>query len=513
MAHPENIALWVDGIAYTYAEMALQAQRIANWLRAGKGHPVKRVAILTNRSIASYLGILGAGWAGAGYVPLNPAFPEKRLLRILAQAQPGALIVGTECLAQLTPAILESFPGRVFVANGDSVIIHNAQVEGVEQLTNITALEPPAEVDSSSEAYLVFTSGTTGEPNGVAISASNLAFAIQSLSARYPFNESDRFSQFFEISFDFSVMDIFVPWQVGASTHVIPPSQKLGPGRFIQEHRLTVWTCVPNMINLMAQMKMLEPGIFPSLRFSCFSGETLTAAAARIWQDATPNGIIVNLYGQTEAPIGSLVQTFTPNTPITSETGGLALGKTLPDTFVAIIAENGEFAEPGNTGELALAGPHVAAGYLHNPQRTAEKFRQLEHPLYGLHTWYISGDLARQDQTGIFHFLGRTDNELKISSYRIMLEEVEHYLRQSAECHTVAIIPWHNHMGIAEALIGFVVTDKQIDEPTIKKDMGLNLPRPMIPRRIFALPELPLNPNGKIDRQSLTQIAEEQISL
>ncbi|MEN8136249.1 MAG: AMP-binding protein [Thermodesulfobacteriota bacterium] len=513
LLNPENLALWVDNTLYTYRELAIGACRLAKWLCNIQEQPVKRVALLTNRSIASYLGILGAGWVGACYVPLNPIFPEKRLLNIISQAKPDALIVGKECIELLTPKILELFSGKIILANDKSFEVHGQLIDGLYQLPSPTEFRPPSEIGADSEAYLVFTSGTTGQPNGVAINAGNLAFAIQTLLARYPFDESDRFSQFFEISFDFSVMDIFVPWQVGASTHVVPQGQRLGPGHFIQDQQLTVWTCVPNMINLMNQMKMLKPGIFPSLRFSCFSGETLTAAAARIWQDATPNGKVVNLYGQTEAPIGSLVQTFSPEAPLTTETGGLALGSPLKGTMVGIINPNNEFVKPGTKGELALAGPHIASGYLNSPERTKNKFRNILHPVYGFQDWYISGDLAFQEENSIFHFLGRTDTELKVGSYRVMLEEVEYYLLKHTNYHTVAITPWHNHLGVAEALIGFVVTDKEVNESKVKKSMGQDLPRAMLPRRIFAIPELPLNPNGKIDRNALAQIADKLVGL
>lgn len=504
--HPENIALWVDGVSYSYSELREKVRRIAEWLRPKTDAAVKRVCILSNRSVGSYLGILGTCWAGASYVPLNPTFPEKRLLKIITQAQPDALIVDKESLSLLTPEIIKAFPNRILLITGNTITIHGTLIDGIDRLPAGKNSVVPAEVGPTSEAYLVFTSGTTGEPNGVAITAGNLAFAIKTLLASYTFTPDDRFSQFFELSFDFSVMDLFVPWQVGASTHVVPASQKLGPGRFIMDQQLSVWTCVPSMISNMERMNMLRPGIFPSLRFSCFSGETLTTAAARTWQHATPNGIIVNLYGQTEAPIGSLVQTFGPDTPLTEETGSVALGKPLVDTCVAVVGRDGSFVPPGTIGELALAGPHVAAGYLNNPERTKEKFQVMTHPLYGSRTWYLSGDLARQDADSTFHFLGRTDNEIKISGHRIMLEEVELYLRENTGHSTVAVVHMKDQLGVAETLIGFVVGDK-IDEPEIKKAMLQDLPRPLVPRRIFAVNDMPLSKNGKVDRQELLRIA------
>jgi surfactin family lipopeptide synthetase C len=130
----------------------------------------------------------------------------------------------------------------------------------------------------------------------------------------------------------------------------------------------------------------------------------------------------------------------------------------------------------------------------------------MTHPLYGSRTWYLSGDLARQDAGSTFHFLGRTDNEIKISGHRIMLEEVELYLRENTGFSTVAVVHMQDDLGVAETLIGFVVEDK-IDEPEIKEAMLKDLPRPLVPRRIFAVNEMPLSTNGKVDRQELLRIA------
>jgi len=509
---PANLALWVDGLSYTYGELASQASQVAEWLQRKTSGPAKRVAIFASRGFGAYLGILGTCWAGAGYVPLNPAFPEKRLLKIIMLAEPDALIIDTECLTLLTRDILALFQDRILLINSNSTTVYGMNIEGHEQLAFFAGIEEPVEVGPGSEAYLVFTSGTTGTPNAVEINAGNLSFAIRTFLTDYPITENDRFSQFFEISFDFSIMDIFVPWHVGASTHVVPASQKLGPGGFITDQQLTVWTCVPSMISIMSEMNMLRPGLFPSLRFSCFSGAPLTAKAAQIWQETAPNSTIINLYGQTEAPIGSMAKNYNPSAAGTLKTKYIAIGKPFTGIYAAILGEDGKFSNTGIPGELILSGPHITNGYLNNPGSTAKKFKIIEHPRYGLHTWYLTGDLVRQDDDGTFHFMGRTDNEVKISGHRIMLEEVEHFLHEITGYGEVAIIIWYNHLDVPEALIGFVVGER-LDEPAVKKSMGQILPRPLVPRRIFAINKLPLNPNGKIDRKALGEIAGKKISL
>lgn len=506
LRQPDRPALWVNNELFSYARLAGQARRIASWLLEGSA-PLHRVAIFSGRSRAVYEGILGTSWAGACYVPLNPVFPEKRLLNILSRSRPQAMIVDRETLPLLTPAIMSLIPeARILLANGEATRMHGIAVCGQDDLPAEPEMTEPVYAGPDSGAYLVFTSGTTGEPSGVVISNASLAFAVETMQREYGFTPEDRFSQFFDLSFDFSVMDLFVPWLAGASTYSIPAAAKMGPGRHIIDHELTAWTCVPSMITFMDKMRMLSPGIFPSIRFSCFSGETLTAEAARIWKEACPNTRLVNLYGQTEAPIGSLVQTCEQDTPQTEETGGMPLGNILPGVYVDIVDEQGRFAGPGTVGELALAGPHLATGYLDDPERSARKFRTLDHPVHGRRLWYVTGDLGRKTADNIFHFLGRVDNELKIGGHRFMLEEIEFHLRQVSGCAMVAVVPVRTELGV-EGLTGYLAGDPPA-EKIMKEELLKLLPRPLVPRRIQTIGDMPLSQNGKVDRKALAQRME-----
>lgn len=502
---PDNPALWVDGATYSYRELAEQACRIAVWLQQVTNSKPKRVAILAHREIAAYRAILGTCWSGACYVPLNPHFPDQRLATIITLANPDALIVDRQMLERLTPELLSDFTGPILIADGDSVCCQGQAYDSFDLLPAPDDITSPALVNATAEAYLIFTSGSTGTPNGVAVSTGSLDFSIRVISQHYPFVEADRFSQFFDLSFDFSVMDLFVPWLAGASTYVVPDTQKLAPGRFIVDHQLTVWTCVPSQITNMAQMKLLKSGLFPSLRYSFFSGEMLTEEAARLWQDAAKNGSLVNLYGQCETIIASLAHNYAPDAAGNDEKRSVALGTQLDGILVAIVNKEGAFVHPGEKGEIAISGPHVAAGYLDNPQRTVVKFRNLEHPVYGVLPWYITGDLGLQDSNGVFHFLGRADNELKVKGHRVLLEEVEHYLRQCSDCQVVAVHPCLSPAGTPEALVGFVVGGT-IDEKIVKGCLREVLPQALIPRRIHSLEKMPLNQNGKVDRKELQAI-------
>jgi amino acid adenylation domain-containing protein len=503
----ERTALWVGGREYSYGFLAEQAGRIAGWLRERAGGQLRRVGILAERNVAAYLGLLGARWAGAGYVPLNTGFPPARLQKILDLSKIDALLLDASSLGLLEQLDPWVDPERILLLDSPSTTAGGRGIDGSDKVRATAPVPSPVGTSPESEAYLVFTSGTTGEPNCVAVSVGNLSHAIHALLERHPLGKEDRFSQFFELSFDFSVMDLFVAWQVGAATCVIPPAQRMGPGRFIRDHRLSVWTSVPSDVARMQSLGMLKPGVFPSLRHSFFSGELLAAELARAWQEAAPNCRVVNLYGQTEAPIGSLTQVFGPAARVTEENGSVAIGTALEGVRAAVVGGDGSFLPPGHRGELAVAGPHVARGYINNPALTARKFRGLVHPEWGRLTWYFTGDRAREDADGTFHFLGRSDNEVKISGYRVMLEEVEVHLREVTGRDTVATVAWptsgHFAQGIAAAVEG-----PAMDPSALIRALRARVPHFMAPRRILFLDEMPRGINGKVDRRAVLSILE-----
>ena len=162
---------------------------------------------------------------------------------------------------------------------------------------------------------------------------------------------------------------------------------------------------------------------------------------------------------------------------ITQERGIVAIGKPYPGMRMAVVDNAGAFLAAGATGELALAGPQVALGYLNEPEMTARRFRNLAHPQWGQATWYLTGDLAREDSTGCFHHLGRVDHQVKVLGHRIELEEVDSHLRNACRC----------------------------DSSQILENLKQRVPPYMIPQRIIRMESLPLTPNGKIDRRRLTE--------
>jgi len=354
-------------------------------------------------------------------------------------------------------------------------------------------------MSSDDLVYVMFTSGTTGVPKGVMVPAAATAAYLAAAGRRKAMTPDDRASQFTELSFDLSFGEIFLPWHAGASLHILSPLNRMSAVRFIRERQLTVWGSTPSAIAWMRDTRQLQPGSLPSLRYSSFCGEPLPLASVRAWQEAAPNSVIDNLYGPTEATVDCTGQRVEPGmTPIvTPGRDVLAIGTPHPGTDLAVLAPDRTFLGRGEVGELAIAGAQLAVGYLAAPEVTASRF-----PVINGRRWYLTGDLAMQDAAGVFHHLGRIDNQVKVQGHRVELEDVEFHLRAVAGTDQVAAVAWPIANGVAQAIVGFVA-QPALPVGRTREALRQRLPSYMVPAEVHELGTLPRNANGKIDRQAL----------
>jgi len=502
---PERLALSVDERDLTYGELAALSKRIAARLEQGPAFEAKRVGILASRSWVAYAGILGACWAGAAYVPLQPNWPEQRLLRILEAIELDALVVDDWGLKLLTAQALHHCPKHI-LAPGSSTSFTLGAPPGVAHVAGFDALPPsnpghhPKTLGEEGLAYIMFTSGTTGFPKGVMVSAGNVYAFLSAMQGIYPFGAEDRVSQTYELTFDPSVLDMFTTWGSGASLHVVPAGQVMGPSRFIREKALTSWFSVPSTVAFMRNMKMLTAGAFPSVRYSIFCGEPLPASSAQAWQEAAPNSVVDNLYGPTEATVVCIGQRCGAPLAVTEGRGTVAIGKPFGGMEAAILDSSLHFLPPGERGELALCGKQVTKGYFKNAKETAARF-----PTINGRVWYLTGDLASRDADGRFHHLGRTDNQVKVLGNRVELEEIEAHLREICGRESVAAVAWPVIHGSAEGIVAFVAGGT-LSAAEIRKGMQNRVPKYMVPTQVRFLERLPLSASGKTDREALREM-------
>jgi amino acid adenylation domain-containing protein len=498
---PAGLALCADGVELTYGELVARAARLAGVLAdlgVGRG---ARIGILGSRSLVAVEAVLGVAWAGATYVPLGLTWPEERLKSVLARVRLDALIVDDRGLPRLSPAVVVANRLLLVPDAAAAGALRGAplQVLGLAELPEVAPLAEPAPVAADDLAYIIFTSGTTGVPKGVMVPAAAVAAYLAALGARKAMTPADRASQFTELSFDPSLGEIFVPWHSGASLHVVPALSQASPARFIRERRLTIWGSAPAAIAWMRDTRSLRPGAFPGLRYTSFGGEPLTLAAVEAWRQAAPNSVVDNLYGPTEATVDCVGQLVAPGaTPVvTSDRGVLAIGVPHEGTELAVLGADHRPLPAGEVGELAIAGRQLSAGYLDAPELTAGRF-----PVIDGKRWYLTGDLALRDADGLFHHLGRIDNQIKIHGHRVELEDIEAQMRAVAGAEQVAAVAWPVEDGVARAIVCFVARST-IPANRIREALRGRLPPYMVPSAIHELPALPLNASGKLDRPAL----------
>jgi amino acid adenylation domain-containing protein len=514
---PERPALVVDGKSFSYVQLLNLATRISHTIQQYQQSQEPLAAVFAARSVTAYAAILGIHAAGKGYVPLNPKFPVERTKTMLLLSGANLVIADSKGTKQLA-AVLKAFPRSLTVIMPDTTDASPLSSECPNHrfvpsggLGNAGTFELAPDVACSSLAYLLFTSGSTGEPKGVAISRSSVRSYIDYITGQFDINEEDRISQEFELTFDLSVHDMFVAWECGACVFCVPDGYTMLPAKFIRDNRLTVWFSVPSVIGNLARFKLLPENCFPSLRYSLFCGEPLPATYASLWRQASPNSVIENLYGPTEATIAITHYRWDQATsPEECYNGIVPIGWVFKEQRCRVVGPAGNIVPPGEPGELFLSGSQVASGYWNDDERTREKFGRF--PADGDQIWYRTGDLVKQTATDCLFYLGRMDNQVKVRGYRMDLQEIDSVLRRVSGAEQVVSLPWPVRDSLASGVVAFVCGTKSFDERFLINACREFLPEYMVPRRVRLLDEMPLNENGKTDRRKLIELLEGECS-
>ncbi|UWE08643.1 AMP-binding protein [Actinacidiphila bryophytorum] len=475
----DRVALRIGTRSWTYTEVHEQALAWAGVLLRLRGERAGRVAVLADRSEVSYVGLLAVLYAGATPVPVHAAHPAERNRTVMLAAGVDTLLVdaaGAKAAAEL---------GLTGVA--------------VVRTTTGDAVPGPAPIrprPAPDEAYVLFTSGSTGNPKGVPISQKNMDHFVSTAQERFAFTRDDVFSQTFDPTFDLAMFDVFMAWSVGA-TLVMTAAPAFGNlPRFVRRQGITVWFSVPSAIATVRRFGGLSPASMPGLRWSLFCGEALPEPDARQWQAAAPGSAVVNLYGPTELTIAcSAFQLPPPGEDVTCVDGIVPVGH-LFDGLEGLLLRDGAVSAEAVDGELCVTGPQMFPGYL-DPVDDAGRF--VDH---GGRRWYRTGDLVRRIPEG-FAYLGRTDHQVKIRGYRIELQAVEAVLRRQegvAEAATVV-----RGTGEDRELVAFVTGTAAPHD--VQESVRTALPDYMVPAEVRTLAAFPHNASGKTDRRALADLA------
>ncbi len=484
-AFPDRPAFLIDGALHSYDAFAKSLSAVRRALTGEGRAPGENIGIVAFDDLETYAAIFGTLFAGHTFVPINPTLPAERIASMLTQAS-----VTT-----------------VFSSEADIVLSGPAgmQVIGTRTL-------PPTPIDLSvpelakdALAYILFTSGSTGEPKGVPISHANLnAFIDAFFACTCPLTEHDRVLQMFELTFDFSIATYMTPLVRGACVCTVPREAIKYTYVFdlLENHGITIAPMVPSILSY------LRPYFgeirLPALRHAYFCGEALYEDVVQEWSACVPGALIQNFYGPTEATVFSLVYDWAPGKAATKAINGIVcIGKPMAHMGAILIDESRNPVSAGARGEICLSGPQLTPGYWKNPDKNSTSFFRDDASQI---RYYRSGDLAEIDADGDLHFCGRVDHQVQIQGYRVELSEVEFHARAAVAKINLCAIAFQNRIGNSQ--IHLFVEGNAETAAQIKRHVATALPSYMVPTGITAVSALPLNPSGKVDRVALAARAK-----
>ena len=429
--YPDKEAVQFRDQTMTYSQLERESNALAHrLLEMGVGRG-ERVGIYMNRSITSLVGVFGILKTGAAYVPVDPACPQARLNYILNKCGVRLLLSSEDKLTNLLQAFPDSCPLETILAmNGlrsTPGSIGSATIIDWQGLRGAAREDSPciSTIDADL-AYILFTSGSTGNPKGVMISHLNSLTFVNAAHDFFEINMNDRFSNVCPLHFDMSVFDIFVAFKAGASIVIAPENMSMFPTRlaeFIEKNRISVWNSVPSLLLLLTNHASLDKYDFSSLRLVLFAGEVFPIRHLRRFHESVPGATLYNVYGQTEA--NSSTYYMVDQVP-SDDAATLPIGRPFPNFEVFALDEHGQKVdEPGGKGELFVRASSVARGYWDDVERTEERF--VKNPLAPDRNEiiYRTGDMVRLDSDTNYVFLGRKDHMIKSRGYRIEIGEIE----------------------------------------------------------------------------------------
>ncbi|MCP1131784.1 amino acid adenylation domain-containing protein [Paenibacillus polysaccharolyticus] len=474
---PDATAVTLNGHEMTYRALNERVNRLARTLRS---HGITRgrlVAIMAERSIEMVVGMLAAHKAGAGYVPIDPEYPEERIRFLIEDS--GARVM-------LTQSHL-----RERLADSDSVILLDDEFFYHEDSTD---LHPGTE--ATDLACIIYTSGTTGKPKGNLVSHRNIVRIVRNTNY-IDITEHDHVLQLSSYSFDGAIFDIFGALTNGARLVLVPRETVLEIGQLadlIQREHISVMLITTAFFNVLIDVNI---DCLRDVRAILFGGERVSVGHVRKALAHIGPGKLNHLYGPSESTVYT---TYLPVDFIDDAAVTVPIGRPISNTTVYIVDSRNRLLPIGVAGELCVGGEGLVQGYNNRPELTAEKF--VEHPFEPGARMYRTGDLAKWLPDGTIEYVGRTDDQVKIRGFRIELGEIEAQLQKVEGIRKTTVFARESASG-EKQLCAYYEADVELPAAEVKSVLSQELPAYMIPSYLIQLEQLPLTTNGKVDRRSL----------
>ena len=493
---PHAIAASCRDVELSYGELGRLAERWASYLRAQGVSSGAAVGVCLRPRVEQVVMMLAVFRLGAVYVPLDPTHPASLVAHMLAQATPS-LVVTEEAVSAATASA--ACP-RLFVDREQAGL---AACDGAV-LDEVVSLD--------HRCYLLFTSGTTGQPKGVTATHRNLAHYLQVARLRYGFGPGDVFSSIARYTFSISMFELLSPLCCGGTVRLLPREHVLDLGFLARElQAITVLHAGPSLLSSLfrylgdrlgdrsgdgsAEQQQLGSS-FPRMRHASSGGDVVAPHVMEGMKRVFPNAELFVIYGSTE--VSCMACTFA--IPRTGAVARSYVGRPFAAVLVRVLDPQLSPVPIGAVGQICVAGPGVVPGYLHRPELTAERFVELEG-----HRYYQTGDLGRFDEAGNIEILGRNDFQVQIRGMRVELVGIENTIRRLGLAEQCAVVV--KHIGDHDTrLVAFLVASHPPDPQQARALLAAHLPDYMLPQHFVDVVKLPLTANGKLDRRALSEL-------
>jgi amino acid adenylation domain-containing protein len=477
--YPDSAAVVFEEGQITYKELADRSNQLANYLIQKGILPGENIGVISLRGIDMIVAMLGIVKAGCAYVPFNIEYPAERLRYIIEDAAISYIVSTNNDL--LASRNLEQY-----------------QCFDIEDSLSSSTLLPDIDVKPENCVYIMFTSGTTGRPKGIAVNHRNIIKLVYD-AGDIAVKQEDTVLQWSNYSFDGSTYDIYCSLLTGARLQIIKDnwaSDVTQLSRVIKEKNITICFMTTALFNAIVE---IQPESFRGLRKLLFGGEMVSVPHVQKALEVLGAGKIVHVYGPTE----TTVYATSYNIDAVADEGVIPIGKPLSNTRLFVLDNNNKPVPIGVPGELFIGGDGVSMGYVNNPGLSSQKF--LHNVISGEKTSvYRTGDRVRWVSDGNIEFLGRFDEQVKIRGYRIELGEIETVLYQNDRIRQAVVIAREDKQG-TKSLVGYVVSTEDFNREEIITYLREKLPDYMIPALWVKLESLPLTPNGKVDKRALPE--------